>query len=103
MRAEKAQLDVKPRGGTAMSSPGGVRFDADGRGNIMSPPDINKLRALQDEDELQTHPPNITAFPDGRGPLVDLTKPLELPGRSLVCLVASPAAAAAMRVAVPRN
>ena len=32
-------------------------------------------------------------FADGLGPLVDVTKPLELPGRSLVCLVASPAEA----------
>jgi glycogen operon protein len=28
-------------------------------------------------------------FADGLGPLVDMTKPLELPGRSLVCLVAN--------------
>jgi hypothetical protein len=33
-------------------------------------------------------------FAHGLGPLVDVTKPLELPGRSLVCLVASPAEAA---------
>ena len=33
-------------------------------------------------------------FADGLGPLVDVTKPLELPGRSLICLVASPAEAA---------
>jgi isoamylase len=32
-------------------------------------------------------------FADGVGPLVDVTKPLEVPGRSLVCLVASPAEA----------
>ena len=32
-------------------------------------------------------------FADGLGALVDVTKPLELPGRSLVCLVASPAEA----------
>ena len=32
-------------------------------------------------------------FANGLGPLVDVTKPLELPGRSLVCLVASPAEA----------
>ena len=32
-------------------------------------------------------------FADGLGPLVDVTKPLELPGRSLACLVASPAEA----------
>lgn len=42
-------------------------------------------------------------FPDGRGPLIDLTRPLDVPGRSLVCLVASPAEAAATRRAVPRN
>jgi len=32
-------------------------------------------------------------FANGLGPLVDVTKPLELPGRSLACLVASPAEA----------
>ncbi len=32
-------------------------------------------------------------FADGLGPLVDVTKPLEVPGRSLICLVASPAKA----------
>jgi len=30
-------------------------------------------------------------FPDGDGPSVDVTAPLELPERSLVCLVAKPA------------
>jgi glycogen operon protein len=42
-------------------------------------------------------------FPDGRGPLVDMTKPVELPGRSLICLVASPVEAVSGRVVVPRK
>jgi glycogen operon protein len=42
-------------------------------------------------------------FADGRGPLVDASQPLELPGRSLVCLVASPAEAVAAQTAVPRK
>lgn len=40
---------------------------------------------------------------DGRGPLVDPSKPLELPGRSLVCLVASPAEAVVAKSTVPRT
>ncbi|MFM7244694.1 MAG: glycogen debranching protein GlgX [Planctomycetaceae bacterium] len=42
-------------------------------------------------------------FGDGRGPLVDVTQPLDLPGRTLVCLVASPAEAVAQKTAVPRT
>jgi len=42
-------------------------------------------------------------FGDGRGPLVAGSEPLQLPGRSLVCLVASPAEAVAQKTAVPRT
>jgi len=42
-------------------------------------------------------------FGDGRGPLVAGSEPLQLPGRSLVCLVASPAEAVARKAAVPRT
>ena len=43
-------------------------------------------------------------YADGRGPLVDGSQPLTLPGRSLVCLVASPAEAVALVPgAVPRK
>ena len=38
-------------------------------------------------------------FPDGRGPAVDFTQPLELPERSLVCLVADAAPPSRKRVA----
>ncbi|MFM7205610.1 MAG: glycogen debranching protein GlgX [Planctomycetaceae bacterium] len=40
---------------------------------------------------------------DAAGPLVDLDKPLDLPGRSLVCLVASPAEAVATQAVAPRK
>jgi len=43
-------------------------------------------------------------FADGRGPLVDASQPLALPGRSLVCLAASPAeVVAAVPGPVPRK
>jgi len=43
-------------------------------------------------------------YADGNGPLVDGSQPLTLPGRSLVCLVASPAeAVAVVPGAVPRK
>jgi glycogen operon protein len=62
------------------------------------------IRALPWRVFVQTgRPAPNDIFADGRGPLVDPTQPLELPGRSLVCLVASPAEAVAAQTAVPRK
>jgi isoamylase len=50
------------------------------------------------------HLPPDDIHPDGRGPLVDASQPLTLPGRSLVCLTASPAEpVAAVTGLVPRK
>jgi isoamylase len=50
------------------------------------------------------HQPPDDIHPDGRGPLVDASQPLTLPGRSLVCLTASPAEpVAAVTGLVPRK
>jgi len=67
-------------------------------------PDSPLIRSLPWRVFVHTgrRPPN-DIFGDGRGPLVDVTQPLDLPGRSLVCLVASPAEAVAQKTAVPRT
>ena len=55
-------------------------------------PDSEPLRALEWRFFVQTAaPPPADVFPAADGPLVDVSAPLVLPERSLVCLVADPA------------
>jgi isoamylase len=62
-------------------------------------PDSEPLRALQWRTFIQTaESPPVDVFPDGDGPVVDVSTPLVLPERSLVCLVAD-----AQRPSAPRS
>jgi glycogen operon protein len=62
-------------------------------------PDAEPLRALEWRTFIQTAAlPPADIFPDGQGPLVDVSAPLVLPERSLVCLVAD-----AVRPSAPRS
>jgi isoamylase len=62
-------------------------------------PDAAPLRALQWRTFIQTaEPPPGDIFLDGNGPVVDVSAPLVLPERSLVCLVAD-----AVRPSAPRS
>ena len=61
-------------------------------------PDSAPLRSLTWRTFIQTAaPPPADVWPDGNGPVVDVTAPLLLPERSLVCLVAD-----AVRTSAPR-
>jgi len=81
-----------------------IMAHAESEPRLFSLPQAESVRSLPWRvfvDTGRKPPHEISA--DGRGPLVDPSKPLELTGRSLVCLVASPAEAMLAKAVVPRT